>query len=191
MIEQGNQAIQPATSNDGGLNMHLALIRSVTEKISTATLVMVKKVDAATKTITVLPLVTQSDGYGKPIAQAVVYNVPYMPIQYGASAILMTPAAGDIGLCVFCHNDVSNVKATKKESLPGSYRKHSHSDAFYMGGVLNAAPTQYIEFTESQINIVTGQLNITGQVKANGKVIDDTHTHGGVQTGSGTTSPVS
>lgn len=38
---------------------------------------------------------------------------------------------------------------------------------------------------------MTGALNITGTVTANGKNIGSTHTHGGVQTGGGTTGVVS
>ncbi|VXB25424.1 putative bacteriophage protein [Burkholderia sp. 8Y] len=37
---------------------------------------------------------------------------------------------------------------------------------------------------------ISGNTNFSGQVSANGKRIDDTHTHGGVQTGSGNTAKV-
>lgn len=37
---------------------------------------------------------------------------------------------------------------------------------------------------------INGNTNFTGQVSANGKRIDDSHTHGGVQTGSGNTAKV-
>lgn len=38
---------------------------------------------------------------------------------------------------------------------------------------------------------VTGEANFTTDIFSNGKNIGDTHTHGGVQTGSGTSGPVS
>lgn len=38
---------------------------------------------------------------------------------------------------------------------------------------------------------ITGNVHITGSVTANGKTIDDTHTHSGVQSGSSATGPVS
>jgi hypothetical protein len=47
----------------------------------------------------------------------------------------------------------------------------------------------YIELTGGGITI-HGDVTITGTVTANGKVIDQTHTHGGVQTGGGTTGQV-
>ncbi|MCF3927754.1 translation initiation factor IF-2, partial [Salmonella enterica subsp. enterica serovar Weltevreden] len=37
---------------------------------------------------------------------------------------------------------------------------------------------------------ITGPVEIIGSVKANGKLIDKTHTHGGVQRGGSTTDEV-
>ena len=151
------------------------------------------EIDDVKKTISALPLVTQVDGNGQPISQGLVNGVPYLPLQYGNNAILMTPVVGDIGLCVFCHSDISTVKKTKKESLPGSYRKHSMSDGIYIGGLLNPAPVNFIEFKDNAINMKATTLNIdanvviTGTVTDNGKNIGSTHTHSGVQTGSGNT----
>ena len=48
----------------------------------------------------------------------------------------------------------------------------------------------FIELTAAGIAI-NGNVTITGTVTANGKIIDQTHTHGGVQTGGGTTGQVS
>lgn len=48
------------------------------------------------------------------------------------------------------------------------------------------APTVRLEATDV---IIAGDVAITGTVTCNGKRIDDTHTHGGVQTGSGNTAP--
>lgn len=48
----------------------------------------------------------------------------------------------------------------------------------------------YIELTAGGIAI-HGNVTITGTVTANGKVIDNTHTHSGVQPGGGTTGQVS
>lgn len=48
----------------------------------------------------------------------------------------------------------------------------------------------YIELTADGITI-HGDITITGTITANGHVIDQTHTHGGVQAGGGTTGQVS
>jgi hypothetical protein len=39
--------------------------------------------------------------------------------------------------------------------LPGSNRTHSYSDAIYLGGVLNAEPSQYVKFANDGIDIVS------------------------------------
>lgn len=193
MINQGYQSVLPVTSNDNGYNLQVETIKQLTRGMATAMLVSVTKVDDVKKTISALPLVTQVDGNGQPISQGLINGVPYLPLQYGNNAILMTPAVGDIGLCVFCHSDISTVKKTKKESLPGSYRKHSMSDGIYIGGLLNPAPVNFIEFKDNSINMKATTLNInanvviTGTVTDNGKNIGSTHTHSGVQTGSGNT----
>ena len=128
MANQGNQQLQPLNANDGDYNMHVELIHSIMSGMAVSTLVTVKKVNTAKKQIDVQPMVTQVDGFGQPVSHGIIYGIPYMQVQYGTSAILMTPKVGDIGLCVFCHNDISTVKNTKKESLPGSYRRNSFSD---------------------------------------------------------------
>ena len=56
------------------------------------------------------------------------------------------------------------------------------SDGLYLGGVLNGAPTNYIEFSGGGVNIVSGTL------KHNGVNIGATHVHGGVEPGGGNTS---
>jgi phage baseplate assembly protein gpV len=82
------------------------------------------------------------------------------------------------------------------------------ADGLYMGGVLNAQPTQFIRFgadgieihaasgkdltiAATNINItgdvaVTGKITASGEVKGNGKNLS-THTHGGVTVGAGVT----
>ena len=165
MINQANQSILPTNAYNNDYNAALEIIRGMTQKMATAMLVSIQSVDSINKTISALPLVTQTDGSGKPISQGIIYNVPYLPLQYGNSAIIMTPSVGDIGLCVFCHSDISTVKKTKKEALPGSYRKHSLSDGIYIGGILNPAPINYISFTGNDINIKATNLVIDANIQ--------------------------
>ncbi|AOM39274.1 hypothetical protein [Xenorhabdus hominickii] len=73
----------------------------------------------------------------------------------------MNPVPGDIGLIAVCDQDISTVKVTKKSAMPGTGRTHNYSDAIYLGGVLNSEPTQYVEFTDNQINIVSpNKINV-------------------------------
>lgn len=193
MINQANKSTIPITAYNNEYNSTVELVKSLTQSMATCTLVTVQSVDTTNKVISALPMVTQIDGSGKPVSQGIIYNVPYLPMQYGNSAIVMTPAIGDIGLCVFCHSDISTVKKTKKEALPASYRKHNVSDGIYIGGILNSSPINYIEFLGNDINIKSTNLTInaniqtTGTIINNGKNIGSTHTHSGVQSGSGNT----
>lgn len=174
------------------------------------TLVQVQAVNASgvepTGTVDVLPLVMQQDGNGTPTPQPVIHNVPYLRIQGGTSAVICDPVVGDIGGIIICGRDISRVKSTKKQSPPGSFRMHDMADAVYVGGFLNTAPQQYVQFTDQGITIVTpnkltiqasevditgpvkvaGSITATGDVQGNGISLDN-HIHGGVQSGESTT----
>lgn len=120
-------------------------------------------------TVNVMPLVQQMDGNWQvvPGGVATIYQLPYMRLQGGASAIILDPAQGDIGLCHFCSRDISIVKATKALSPPGSHRTNDWADGVYVGGLLNGAPIQYVQFSSSGINIVSPT-----QISLNGVTID-------------------
>lgn len=113
--------------------------------------------------VDVLPLVAEvkSDGGGM-IQGSQIFNIPVWRLQRGNSAVIMNPVAGDIGMIAICDNDTSVVRANRKESVPGSKRTHSRSDAIYLGGILNGQPTQFIEFADGAINITTpNPVNVT------------------------------
>ncbi|WP_050747601.1 hypothetical protein [Sodalis glossinidius] len=67
----------------------------------------------------------------------------------------MNPEPGDIGLFAACNRDISLVVANHRGALAGSQRRHSRTDGVYLGGLLNAFPTQYLELAKNAINIVT------------------------------------
>lgn len=188
-IEEGYKPIFPVTVTSDAYNEQASLFQSMINRVNTCALVKVVKVNTTAKQIDCQPLVTMVNGYNDAIPHGIVYGLPYLQYQFGNAAIIAPPAVGDIGVCVFAQNDISNVKATQKESIPASFRQFSYSDGIYISGVLNPAATQYIQFLESGINIVTdGEVNITSSaLKHNGKNVGDDHTHSGVQTGSGNT----
>ena len=112
--------------------------------------------------VDVLPLVTRTDPSGAMIDNSPVFNVPAWRLQRGESAVIMDPVAGDIGLAAICDRDNSIARINRKQSVPGSKRTHSKSDAIYLGGVLNGQPSQFIEFADGAINITTpNPVNIT------------------------------
>lgn len=190
------------------------VIQQAINGMATATVVEVKAVDGGT--VDVLPLVSQIDGKDTGVPHNTIHGMPYFALQAGVSAVLLKPKVGDIGLAVFCHSDISSVKATKKAALPASRRRYAWADGIYLGGLpmMNAAPTQFIELDDDEgITIqaaagrkikligdveITGNVDHTGNLHSSGTITGDTdviaagksgktHTHSGVQTGSGNT----
>lgn len=163
-------------------------------------LVKVQAVRGAAPNLVVdaIPLVTRTDQSGAMIQNSTIFNIPVFRLQRGSSAIIMNPVAGDIGMIAICDRDTTLVRANRKESVPGSGRKHSKSDALYLGGFLNDQPTEYVEFTSSGINIKSpGTVNINGlKILSDGRLqlvdgsIVDAHTHGGVLPGGSNTAPL-
>lgn len=137
------------------------------------------------------PLVQQMTGAGLAHPHGISHNVPYLRLQGGQNAVIIDPVVGDIGIALFASHDISKVKSTKAEALPGSRRRFDMGDALYLGGILNGTPEQYIWFdSEGDIHLkpkttvyVDGDVEITGECTASGIPLS-THTHGGVDAGS-------
>ena len=156
--------------------------------------------------VDVLPLVRQVTPDGDGVSHGTVYGLPYMRMQGGANAVILDPQVGDIGIAVFSSRDISAVKATKAEALPGSARTFDYADGLYIGGVLNGTPTQYVRFATDGVTVLSptkitleapaielkGPVTATstgafaGDVTAAGKSVS-THKHGGVTVGAGQT----
>lgn len=103
--------------------------------------------------VDVVPMVDQTAADGTSVPHATIFNLPYSRVQGGSNAIIIDPQVGDIGVAVFASRDISRVKNTRNSGLPGSYRKYSFSDGMYLFGILNSAPTQYIQFVPGGIVI--------------------------------------
>lgn len=112
--------------------------------------------------VSVRILVDQVTGNDVTIPHGEIANVPYMRIQGGSNAIIIDPQVGDIGMALFCSRDISAVKSARQSAPPGSRRMYSFSDCAYLGGVLNGAPTQYIQFTEGGI-IIHSPTSVKGE----------------------------
>ena len=145
----------------------------------------------------VTPALSQANANGDSVDHSEIYSVPVCRLQRGNSAVIMRPKVGDRGVVVFASQDISIFKKVKNFCKTGSFRRHDWADAIYIMGVCNTAPTQYIEFNDADITIVTpkliimGDIETTGTIKNNTKTVGSVHTHGGVQTGGGTTGQVS
>lgn len=107
--------------------------------------------------IMMVDMVTEN---GQTIPHGTIFRAPYVRMQGGQNAVILDPAPGDLGVCVFAARDVSAVKADPDAAKsrapnpgapPGSRRTFSYSDALYIGGLLNDVPTQYVQFTPDGI----------------------------------------
>lgn len=140
----------------------------------------------------VLPLVLGFSAGNEKVENSEVYNIPVWRLQRGASAVMMDPVEGDIGIMLCCDRDITKVKKEKTESLPASMRTHSKADGIYLGGVLNADPVQYVRFANDGIDVVSPllvsvnapniELNADAKVSVNAPNID---LNGQVNQGSG------
>lgn len=159
-------------------------------------------------------LVDQITGDDKTVHHGEITNVPYFRLQGGSNAVIIDPEPGDIGIACFSSRDISAVKNIRANAPPGSRRAYDFSDAMYIGGFLNAAPTQYIQFSNSGIkifsptevevdapnvtvnastsaNVTAPAINLTGTVNVNGglnvtgnSVMNGTMTNNGKNIGS-------
>ncbi|HCL5132032.1 TPA: oxidoreductase [Salmonella enterica] len=105
--------------------------------------------------IDVRPMVMGVAADGSPVEHEVIYNLPVWRLQGGSNAVIMPPHVGDIGFLGICDRDISAVKATRQAAMPGSKRTHNYADAIWLGGVLNGAPVQFVEFADNQIRVIS------------------------------------
>jgi hypothetical protein len=173
------------------------LVSQMLDGRNTATLVQVKAVTnqgglSPVGMVDVLPLVNQLDGEGNAVPHQVVRRLPYFRLQGGANAVIIDPQIGDIGIAVFADRDISSVKAAKSQANPGSARRSNKADGLYIGGFLNGAPAQYVQFSATGISLVSPtkiQLQapdveiVSNTLAHNGTNIGSTHKHGGVTPG--------
>lgn len=114
--------------------------------------------------VDIQPLVQQTDSAGNVMSLPVLYGVPYLRWQGGQSAVILDPAVGDIGLVCFADRDVSAVVSAGKLSPPGSNRRFSLADGFYVGATLNDEPTQYLQFDPTNGVILNSPTAIKAQI---------------------------
>lgn len=163
----------------------------------------------APATVDVQPMVGQVDGLGNIVPHGVVYGLPCHRLQGGASAAIVDPVAGDIGLALMCDRDISKVKATGAVAGPGSRRQQDWADGCYLGAFLGQTPTTYIQIAPAGITLHTpgnliiyaanaaldasGNFSCIGGVTAGAGTFDSVtlqhHKHGTGSPAAGTATP--
>lgn len=151
--------VNPATPEQsvGGSREWEFILERLIGKSYTISLVKVNAVRAggtgAVGFLSATDLIQQMDGNNDGIPNVAMENMPYFRLQGGDNAVIIDPKPGDIGLAAFARRDISALKQSKAEGPPPSLRSHDVSDGLYLGGLLNGAPTQWIHFLDSGINI--------------------------------------
>lgn len=154
---QGQQSQSSGTSQFNAMSF---MVQQMISRVNVATLVVVQACTnsggvSPVGTVDVQILVNQVDGAGKAVPHVTVYGLPYLRLQGGANAVILDPQPGDIGVAVFAHSDLSAVKATKAQANPGSARRNSIADGMYLGGMINGVPTQYVQFSDDGIKLLS------------------------------------
>lgn len=160
MSSEGYVGTQGPESRANEFNAVEFVITQLLNKRNYTTLVQVMAVRSAGEVapvgfVDVQIMLNQIDAAGNSMPHGIVNNVPYFRLQGGANAVIIDPKVGDIGMATFADRDISSVKANRAISNPGSKRRADIADGLYTGGFLNAAPTQYVRFTDSGIEVVS------------------------------------
>ena len=159
-----------ASQSVGGAAEFEAIVRSLMGKNHALMLGEVMAVEqgvsstAAVGFLSVRPMVFMVDGSNNTYDRAIINKVPFFRMQSGSSAIIMNPQVGDIGLMAYCERDISMVKRNKKQAAPNSRRQFNINDAIYLGGFLNKAPTQFLQFKGSTMEAVTPSLTTSANL---------------------------
>lgn len=162
------------------------IVQQLMSGIATAALVRIMACTntgdlAPVGTVDVQLLVDQVTEDGQTVPHGTIFKAPYQRMQGGTNAIILDPEPGDLGVCVFAARDISAVKADPDAvrnrapivgAPPGSRRTFNLSDALYIGGMLNAVPVQFLQFTAagiivkspSAITLEAPIINLTGAV---------------------------
>ncbi|EHT6564169.1 oxidoreductase [Salmonella enterica] len=147
------QPLSNPTDVNSEINAQDFMLRQFLGRHAFITLGQVVAVDG--EFIDARPMVMGVAADGSPVEHEVIYNLPVWRLQGGGNAVIMPPHVGDIGFLGICDRDISAVKATRQAAMPGSKRTHNYADAIWLGGVLNGAPVQFVEFADNQIRVIS------------------------------------
>ena len=192
---------KPNTAGSEYNALQFMVQQAIRGQVHTAIPVKVQAVDGLF--VDVLPLVSQVDGFGEAVDPTTLFHLPVFRYYAGVAAVIVDPVVDDIGLAVFAQSDASNVgTGTDAPQQPGSFRRFSMSDGFYIGGFHASAPSVYIEVAQSgTVNIVapagltvtspsasfSGNVSIAGDANISG-ISFTGHVHGGIEPGGSDTS---
>lgn len=175
-------------------------------QIHTALPARVVSFNPSEQTVSIELMIEQINHNGEQLALPPLVDVPVKMFAYGAFMITAEPQAGDEGLATFSERCIDGWWLSSRKSVPLDIRFHDLSDAFFDGGYrskpkaltivpncLNiAGASNYVRLLSDGTIEIKGNTTILGSLTVTGNVVGagislSTHTHGGVQTGSGST----
>lgn len=174
----------------------------IAKGICVAQIVKVTAYDGGKQTVDVQPLVKRMED-GTYQSQPPILAVPILCGFAGGYAQRIEYKAGDIGVVVYCDNDIDNAVDTGDEGEPNTERNHSATDAVFLGCICpgtknNGLPgdsfslgtddgSVVFSITRNGIEIagnliVEGNLTVSGDISATGDIMAGgvslkSHTH--------------
>ena len=168
---------------------------------------IINSFNAEKQTVEAQPTIQRVFTKSGPANLPLCVDVPVVVSGGGDFFITFPIKKGDTCLLLFSERCIDSWALEDKIAPPEDFRTHDLSDAFALVGVnpVNKAIPNFntdeaeLRNREGTIKltlgasgfVLIGNLHVTGTIMANGKVIDNTHTHPGVQPGSGSTGTVS
>lgn len=154
------------------MNGHLAVLQPVE----------ITSIGASGKFVNVKPLIGHYTTENKPIPITdadIIPNIPYMHPFSANGRMAFPPAVGDQGLLIACNFDTTNYKATHSATTTNTGRTFNWSDGFFLPLSFQDAPANFlfenggssVEITKSEINVESGQVNVTAPTVINGDVL--------------------
>lgn len=170
---------------------------------------IVKAVDLAKQTCSVQPAirgsVTDKEGKTSPCDLPLLVDVPIVFPRAGGFALTFPVQEGDECLVVFASRCIDAWWQNSGVQEPAEWRMHDLSDGFAilaptsqpkrMHGVSDSTVQLRTESGQTFVEVdadgnitLKGNVRVRGYIECNGVDISDTHTHGGVSSGSSRTS---
>lgn len=151
---------------------------------------------------------------GEKLEMKPIPNIPVLNLAGGGFVFSFPVQEGQIGWLICADKDISVFKSVLSLFTPASYRQHQYEDGFFVPDNLNgfevpANEANAVILTSldgatkitlqngqavitASSTVINGNLTVNGTITASGDVTGagislSTHTHGGVQTGGGST----
>ena len=186
-------------------------LKSGIQKVTPARIV---SYDRATNRAIVQILTLDITSTGEKLEAKPIPNIPVLMLSGGGFTFSFPVTENQIGLLIAADKDISTFKTQLNSFTPASYRQHQYEDGIFIPLSIPGLTAAKSEETAviltsddgaskiilqngqavitASSTVINGNLTVNGTITASGDVTGanislSTHTHGGVQTGGGST----